>query len=153
MTKRKDIRHITMYDTPEESPGYLLWRVSTRWRSAVEKTLKSFDLTHPQFVILATLSWLTKDGNTINQVAIGCMAGLDPNTTSQIIRKLEEKQYITRIPSSTDERSKNVMATQRGRDILARALPTVEQVDKTFFAILKENELQDMKNIFQKLMG
>ncbi len=146
------MRHLTQYKGPEESPGYLLWRVSTRWRSNIEKTLKLFNLTHPQFVVLAALSWLTQDGDKVNQVDVGRMAGLDPNTTSQIIRGLEIKSFVTRVPSSVDERSKHPTVTPQGKDILARALPAVEQVDEAYFAALKDNELKNMKHAFQKLM-
>src|SRR3990172_12382089 len=105
-----NFKHISIHTTPDESPGYLLWRVSMQWRSSIEKVLKPFHLTHPQFVILAALGWLTKDGNTVNQLDIGRMAGLDPNTTSQILRGLDTKKLIKRI-HSVDARSKNPIVT------------------------------------------
>lgn len=130
-----DFTQISVHRTPEESPGFLLWRVSTQWRRAIEDVLKPLDLTHPQFVVLATVAWLTKEGQKISQAAIGRQAGLDPNTTSQILRSLQTKKLIDRVRSS-DERSKHPTLTLAGSRCLANALPAVERADAKFFAPL-----------------
>ncbi|GAB4226014.1 MAG: hypothetical protein Tsb0021_01570 [Chlamydiales bacterium] len=90
MSKSIDFKKISVHKGPETSPGFLLWHVSTSWRNCIECALKKFDLTHPQFVVLASLGWLTREENLVSQAIVGKMAGLDPNTTSQIIRGLEK---------------------------------------------------------------
>jgi len=148
--KKINFRHISQFETPEESPGYLLWLVSSFWRSKIEVVLKPLDLTHPQFVLLATIAWLTKDGKSVSQADIGRMAGLDPNTTSQIIRGLEAKKFIKRT-QSVDERSKNPTITILGSEQFSKALPAVESADRDFFAKLKTAEVGDIVQLFQKL--
>lgn len=150
MPKKINFRHISVHDTPEESPGFLLWCVSVKWRTAIEKVLKPLGLTHPQFVILATTGWLTRKGLLVSQIDIGRKAGLDPNTTSQIIRGLENKLLIIRT-QTFDERSKNPVLTAVGSSLLKQALPLVEAADHKFFAVLTPTELCDFINIFQKL--
>jgi DNA-binding MarR family transcriptional regulator len=108
-------------------------------------------LTHPQFVILATLGWLTRKGDRVTQALIGKMAGLDPNTVSQIIRRLEQKELIMREKSS-DGRAKNPILTMKGSNILKRALPAVETKDTEFFQQLIAEEIEYMIVIFQKLI-
>lgn len=151
MKKQNDVRHFTVYKTPEESPGYLLWRVSTQWRSSIEATLKPLDLTHPQFVVLAVTGWLTQDGAIVSQIEISRAAALDPNTTSQVIRALEAKELIERI-QTRDERSKNPIMTKKGRARLAQALPAVEQADTQFFNALNKKESEQIVTLFQKLL-
>jgi DNA-binding MarR family transcriptional regulator len=151
MSNLKHIKHLSLYETPDESPGYLLWRVSVRWRSAIEHALKPLHLTHPQFVILATLSWLTQDGALVNQAEVGQLAGLDPNTTSQILRGLEKKSIIQRI-ALQDERSKNPVLTEQGKNMLAQALPIVEKIDIQFFNTLNDLELKQLKDSFKTLL-
>jgi DNA-binding MarR family transcriptional regulator len=146
-----NFRHISKFETPDKSPGYLLWQVSTRWRIAIEAVLKPLNLTHPQFVLLATIAWLIKDGKSVSQADIGRMASLDPNTTSQIIRGLEAKQFIKRT-QSVDERSKNPTVTTLGAEQLSKALPAVEKADSDFFAKLETTEASDVVKLFQKLM-
>jgi DNA-binding MarR family transcriptional regulator len=151
MSKHIDFKHISLFQEPTESPGYLLWRVSIKWRSAIEKALKPLNLTHPQFVVLAVLAWLTKDGNKVSQAEVGKIAGLDPNTTSQILRGLEDKKLIKRI-QSVDERSKNPVLTATGTKVLAQAMPAVEREDELFFEKLKKNEVKNLVNCFEKLL-
>lgn len=146
-----DLEKLSFYKNAQESPGYLLWKVSLHWRSQIEKTLKEFDLTHPQFVVLATTGWLTRKNEKIAQIDISRATGLDPNTTSQILRGLEMKKIIKR-SRFLNERSKSPLLTTIGFDTLAKALPAVEQTDKLFFDLLTFKELNDFLKIFQKFL-
>lgn len=142
---------LSIHDIPKQSPGFLLWHVSTSWRNSIESVLKILELTHPQFVVLATLGWLTKDGSLVTQIAIGKMAGLDPNTNSQVIKGLEQKKLIKRVQSS-DGRAKNVSLTTSGSNILNQAMPAVENADSHFFNLLSAKELNLLIQTFQKLL-
>jgi DNA-binding MarR family transcriptional regulator len=150
MNRNVDFKHISVHEGPEKSPGFLLWHISTTWRAAIEAVLKPLDLTHPQFVVLATLGWLTRNGDRVSQAAIGSMAGLDPNTTSQIIRGLEAKKLVKRV-AAADVRSKNPLLTSSGSAKLTTALPAVEQADAAFFQQLTEQETTKILILFQKL--
>ncbi len=127
-----DFFQSSVFRRAEDSPGFLLWRVTTRWRREIETVLKPLGLTHPQYVILATIGWLTKDGKRVSQVDIGRHACLDPNTTSQILRGLEEKKFIER-GHMKDERSKLPSLTPDGAQILSQAIRAVETRDTEFF--------------------
>ena len=151
MSEGLNFEKISVHDTPKQSPGFLLWHISTSWRTSIESVLKTLGLTHPQFVVLATVGWLTRNGDLVNQVAIGKMAGLDPNTNSQIIKGLEQKGLAKRVPSS-DGRAKNVSLTKTGAHILNQALPAVEKADSHFFNLLNAKELNLMTQTFQKLV-
>ena len=58
------------FGTPSESNGFLLWKTTNLWQREIKKTLKEFDLTHTQFVILASSYWLSKQNKNITQVEI-----------------------------------------------------------------------------------
>lgn len=107
-------------------------------------------LTHPQFVVLATLGWLTRNGERVSQSDIGKMAKLDPNTISQIIKGLEQKALIKRVPAS-DGRAKNPILTTDGSQILMRAIPSVETADSKFLNALSHEERGYLIGLFQKL--
>lgn len=126
-----DFSQVSVHSGPEESPGYLLWKVSTLWRRAIEAVLQPLKLTHPQFVILAAIGWLTKEDKEIQQIEIARFAGLDPNTTSQILRSLHTKKLIHRNHSSG--RSKSPSLTVKGIETLQKAIPAVERADSDFF--------------------
>ena len=150
MRKNVNFKEISAHDTPDRSPGFLLWHISTSWRGSIETSLKPLGLTHPQFVVLATLGWLTRKGDFVTQAAVGKMAGLDPNTTSQILRGLEEKGLIQR-EQSPDARAKNPILTPKGREMVTQALPIVETMDHKFFNALSNKEMELMMRVFKKL--
>lgn len=145
-----DFNKISVYKTPGRSPGFLLWKVSTSWRTLIESVLEPLGLTHPQFVVLATLAWLTRDGDRVTQAAVSKMAGLDPNTASQVIKGLEKKNLIKREPS-LDGRAKNPMLTTQGKTTLTQALSAVEKADTQFFEVLSLSEQSNALDLFQKL--
>lgn len=141
---------ITEFEKAEDSPGFLLWQVSCKWRRAIERCLKNYDLTHPQFVVLAVTSWLTKNNNNISQIEIAKYSKIDIATTSQIIRALENKKYLIRKKTSTDERAKYPILTKIGGNLLEKALPQVEKVDREFFSCLKK-QTKDFNHLLRKL--
>lgn len=147
-----DFKAISLYAQPEDSPGYLLLKVSLQWKATIEDVLKQFDLTHPQFIILATTAWLTQDHQKVSQIDISRTAGFDPNTTSQILRGLEKKKLIKRM-RSLNERSKNPVLTDIGKEILIQALPAVEATDQFFFDRLNQHEMAQFVQIFTILMS
>lgn len=150
MSEKVDFKEISVHEAPERSPGFLLWHISTSWRSSIEAVLKPLNLTHPQFVVLATLGWLTQNEERVTQVAVGKLAGLDPNTTSQVVRGLEQKGFLKR-QQSTDGRAKNPFLTAKGKEVLSQALPAVEKTDHHFFSPFSSEETQRMIELFQKL--
>jgi DNA-binding MarR family transcriptional regulator len=150
MSDGLNFNKISAHQGPKQSPGFLLWHISTSWRSSVETVLKTFSLTHPQFVVLATTGWLTRNGELATQAAIGKLAGLDPNTASQILKGLEQKELIERM-QSTDARAKHPKLTSKGQAVLTNALPAVEKQDAEFFNTLTKEELKQLVQLFHKL--
>lgn len=144
-----DFEQVSSYEKAEESPGFLLWRVSTKWRRAIESILKTLNLTHPQFVVLATIGWLTRTNQKVSQIEISRHAELDPNTTSQILRSLQTKELIQR-ERSNDERSKCPFLTKQGAEILSKALPAVEKADQHFFSAVDLHQTKAIEAL-QKL--
>ncbi|MCH9611788.1 MAG: putative HTH-type transcriptional regulator [Chlamydiia bacterium] len=145
-----DYKEISAYETPDVSPGFLLWQISMSWRGLIESSLKPIDLTHPQFVVLACIGFLTQAGEGVTQAMVGKMANLDPNTLSQVLRGLEGKGLVVRKPS-TDGRVKNPFLTSKGKKKVRVAIPAVEGSDEAFFNQLTSSERKLLMKIFQKL--
>jgi DNA-binding MarR family transcriptional regulator len=149
----KDIpwKKISHFEGPEHSPGFLLWQVSTKWRRAIETALATLNLTHPQFVLLASLGWLTRYHTDVTQVELARHCGTDVNMTSQVLRSLEQKGYIERHRRKGDERSKFPKITEKGVKLVEQAIPLVEKVDDNFFGKLDSETTKKYIDILQKL--
>jgi DNA-binding MarR family transcriptional regulator len=118
---------------PEQSPGFLLWHVTLRWQRAIAAALAPLDLTHVQFVLLATAWWLNARGDDPNQLSLARQAGTDVKMTSEVLRKLEGKGLVLRTVDPADTRARRLRVTERGADLAARSLAVVEAVDASFF--------------------
>ncbi|MEV6429360.1 MarR family transcriptional regulator [Nocardia sp. NPDC051463] len=121
----------------DESPGLLLWQVTNRWQAAQRAALAPFDLTHVQFVLLASLTYLaTREEAPVMQRDLADHAATDPMMTSQVLRTLEQKGLIERRDHPHDRRAKALVPTQTGVTLANRALVAVENCDSEFFAPL-----------------
>ena len=120
---------------PADSPGFLLWRATLRWQRVMASTLRPFGLTHVQFVLLASLWWLTEvAGEMPSQRRLADHAGSDPMMTSQVLRTLETRGLLSRAAHPTDSRARQLAVTSEGAELAARAITAVEDADRVFFA-------------------
>lgn len=127
-------RLATAYDTADHSPGLLLWQVTNRWQSAQRAALKPFELTHVQFVLLASLTYL--EPGPVSQRELADHAATDPMMTSQVVRVLAQRGLVERTPDPSDGRAVALRATATGRQLANRAVVEVEACDERFFAAL-----------------
>ncbi|MCU1526198.1 MAG: MarR family transcriptional regulator [Microbacteriaceae bacterium] len=128
-------RLATGFDRSDDSTGLLLWQVTNRWQAAQRATLKSFELTHVQFVLLASLTWLATDG-AVTQRALADHAATDPMMTSQVLRALEARGLVARLAHPDDRRAMLVSVTDSGASLVNRAIGAVERCDAEFFGPL-----------------
>lgn len=126
---------------PGDSPGYLLWHVTLRWQREVTAALSPLGLTHVQFVLLACAWWLNGRGEHPNQMALASWAGTNVKMTSQVVRSLERKVLVERLPDPGDTRAKLVRVSRRGGELAPRAIDVVERVDRAFFAPVAEGQV------------
>ena len=117
-------------------------RVYNKWHSMIKKELKKMNLTHPQFVVLASLAYLSQDSNEVTQVMISKLSGIDVMTVSQILNLLEKNDFVKRKEHSRDTRAKAVILSKKGEEVLQKAVPLIEQIDEIFFKKLDTDEEQ-----------
>ncbi|MDQ2748851.1 MAG: MarR family transcriptional regulator [Actinomycetota bacterium] len=126
--------------SPADSPGFLLWHVTLSWQRAIAAALAPLQLTHAQFVLLASLWWLSEQGGAApNQLALAGQAGMDVKTTSQVLGRLEAKKLLTRTVDPGDTRAKQLHITAIGRRLAIHAIEAVEGADEQFFAPLGDS--------------
>jgi DNA-binding MarR family transcriptional regulator len=131
MTRRLETQHASA----DDSAGFLLWQVTNRWQAAQRAALKPFELTHVQFVLLASLTWLDADG-PVTQRQLADHAATDPMMTSQVLRALESRGFIERSAHPADGRAWALRVTPAGIALTNRAVAAVEACDNAFFGVL-----------------
>lgn len=129
-----DWNSISVFPEPRESPGFLLWRNFMRWQRELNNRLRPLGLTQPQFAIFAVCGWLTRNAQEVTQQEVADFLELDRMHISQILTRLEQNGLIERLATTTDLRTKQIRLTTVGDGLLVRAMPIVEEFDRTFFA-------------------
>ena len=137
----------TTFIDADDSPGLMLWRVTNTWQAAMRSALNPFDLTHVQFVLLATLVWMDSK-ISVTQRELASQARTDPMMTSQVLHALEAKNLIRRLPHPTDARARALIVTPAGVALANQANGAVEAADVDFFGRLATSQPE-----FVKLLG
>lgn len=127
------------FEKSDDSPGFLLWQLTMQWQRAIKRELDKLDLTHTQFVLLASLGWLLKSGQSVSQTDVANHSKTDRMMVSKVLRTLEEKKLVIRADHATDTRAKSLSLTPEGQSLLQKAIVVVEDTDHQFFEVLGQD--------------
>lgn len=141
------------FDKPEDSPGFLLWQTTMIWQRQIKRSLEPYDISHAQFVIMATLMWFEAHRYNTTQILIVNWSKLDKMTVSKSLRKLVALGCVNRIEHETDTRAKSVSLTEKGKEMVRTLVPIVEGIDSTFFGKASHKEQKSLVQILAKLIA
>jgi DNA-binding MarR family transcriptional regulator len=94
--------------------GFLIWRLSMRWRAAMDRALAPLGLTQAQYAVLAPLYGMTRGGARPSQRELADLTGLDPVYVSKLVRALEHGGLVTRSVKAADPRAVELALTAHG---------------------------------------
>lgn len=135
----------------EESSGFLLWQLTMLWQRKIKKELDKLDITHTQFVLLASIAWLSKTNSNISQVEIANHSKTDRMMVSKVLRTLIDKNMIERKEHPNDTRAKTIKLSSKGANVLQKAIIIVEKTDMQFFSKLGNDLPKLNKNMLTLL--
>jgi DNA-binding MarR family transcriptional regulator len=107
------------------TPGYLVWRLSTKWRVAVDRAVAPLGLTHAQYSLVASLYGMRRAGEHPSQRRLADHTGLEPLYVSKLARALESAGLVERTRNPHDPRAVQLALTERGEDVTRRAVAVV----------------------------
>ena len=111
---------------PSEEPVTgLVWRLSMRWRSAIDRAIAPLGLTNAQYSLLAPLRGLEQAGQRPSQRELASFTGLEPLYVSKLARGLEQAGLLERTGNPDDSRAVQLSLTGRGRELTAQAVARV----------------------------
>lgn len=139
------------FERAEDSPGFLLWQTTTLWQRKIKRALEAYDITHPQFVILATLLWFQAHDIETTQIQIATWTKLDKMTVSNALKGLAGKGFVQRGEHEKDTRAKTVRLTEAGENLIRQLIPVVEKVDAVFFGKLSEAQKSQVLELMKML--
>ncbi|MBO1336928.1 MarR family winged helix-turn-helix transcriptional regulator [Streptomyces sp. VRA16 Mangrove soil] len=115
------------------TPGYLVWRLSMKVRTAMDRALTPLGLTHATYSVLTSLHGLRRAGESPSQRQLADHTGLEPLYVSKLARSLEKAGLITRPRDAADSRALRLALTDEGEAVVERAIPVVRQLMARLF--------------------
>lgn len=139
------------FSKPEQSPGFMLWQTTITWQRLIKTALESYGISHAQFVIMAVTLWLEEQHLPPIQTEIVNTTKLDKMTVSKSLKKLTSDMLMQRNEHKQDTRAKTVILTAKGRTLIKKLIPLVEQIDKQFFDAINKSEQKQFLTILTEL--
>ena len=133
------------HDKADDSPGFLLWKLTALWQRKLGGIFDALALTQTQFAILASLLWFEQQHEPPTQARLVEQAKIDKMTLSKAIRKLEKNGLVIRDSSIEDARAIQVQFTVTGRQLIHQAIIAVESADDEFFSCLTVSQMEIYK--------
>ncbi|MDT0467773.1 MarR family winged helix-turn-helix transcriptional regulator [Streptomyces gibsoniae] len=112
--------------TEGATAGFLVWRLSMKWRVAVDRAVAPLGLTHAQYSLMASLYGMGRSGLRPSQRRLADHTGLEALYVSKLARALETAGLVARTRDPSDPRAMQLSLTEPGRDVTARAITVVQ---------------------------
>ncbi|MBK0370875.1 MarR family winged helix-turn-helix transcriptional regulator [Flavobacterium agrisoli] len=109
--------------------------------------LDELDITYSQYLVLMVL-W-EQDGQTVNQ--IGEKLYLDSGTLTPLLKRLENKKFISRKRKKEDERVVEIFLDEAGKQLKTKACEIPSKIQEKLN--LSQNELIELKTDIQKILN
>ncbi|MDH6627890.1 DNA-binding MarR family transcriptional regulator [Streptomyces sp. LBL] len=147
-----------MSDAPKAlspTPGYLVWRLANKWRTAVDQALAPLNLTHAQYVLLASLSGMEASGGQPSQRELADHTGLEALYVSKLARALEAAGLVGRTRDTEDTRVVRLALTDEGKAAVRPAVAAVQVLlDQLLTPLggLDDRRTEDFKRTLTQLL-
>jgi DNA-binding MarR family transcriptional regulator len=127
---------------------FALYRASRAITRAYGPLLEPLGITYPQYLVFLKL-W-ERDGITVNDLG-GCLA-LDSGTLTPLLKRLEQRELITRRRDKDDQRVVRIHLTPAGRALRTKAknVPT-DLAARAGFDLYKAKDLLALQKLRDEL--
>jgi DNA-binding MarR family transcriptional regulator len=124
---------------PCDASGYKLWQISNLWQRMINDTMAQHNITHVQYLLLATIVWMNNNKMTVNQKSLASQSQSHKMMTSKVLRSLEKNGLVTRSTNTLDTRYKDIHITEKGFDKYVEVQKEFKKVDSRFFEKIERN--------------
>lgn len=130
-----------MYESNIIAIDHLFNQVIKLWTKRKKQVLDNCGLTHSQFEILSAIYHFTVSRQEIIQIDLSEKTGIDPMTTSTILRNLEKKQFVTRMRGTKNTRVVYIKLTAEGIDVYKCAFSSISEMNNSLYCRVNRNNL------------
>lgn len=124
--------------------GYLIKTINDKLKVKVDESLKQYNLTLTQSLVLAFLN--SKNGQAL-QKEIELFLEVSHPTVVGIVSRMEQKGYITSWLDEQDKRNKIVKVTEQAKDLAVAMEQQMSSNEKALLASLSGEDVEQLKDL------
>jgi len=136
--------------TAKEITGRVV-RLASVFQTRFERVLKIYDLSLQVFSVLAAIR-VSGSPYAISPKQILATAFLTTGGLSNILKRLESRNLVTRIPDPSDRRGVLVQLTAKGKEVIEEALLEQIEEEKKITTILSQEEQATLQQLLSKVL-
>ncbi len=118
------------------------------WTKAIEKSIKSSNITVSQFVALQALLFNKKP---MSPTHISRLLPIEVHSVTPMIDKLYKNELVTRRRSKTSRRSVDINITEKGKELLYELGPSINELFESVFGQLSKNDRAALERIMRQI--
>ena len=111
-----------------------------------------YNITNSEFDVMRCIKMSQSEDNTLSPTQIYQKLMFTSGAITKVLKKLEKKQYIIRLATEYDKRSKLVQLTKAGHKVIQKAILDVFAFEEECFSHLNEEEKKTFKNLTMKML-
>jgi MarR family transcriptional regulator, lower aerobic nicotinate degradation pathway regulator len=131
----------------EDQVGFLMRRANQRHTAIFADGMAAVELTPTQFTALVKIVELGR----VTQNHLGRLAAMDPATIQGVVRRLMDRDLVTRTADPLDRRTIVLAPTQAGLALAAQAVVAGRKITEATLADLSVAERRQLLSLLRKL--
>lgn len=132
--------------------GRMIKNISVYIEQNCNKDLLDLNLTRAQIGVLIYIYAKCEEGIEVNQIDIEKEFNLKNPTVTGILNRLQDKDFIKRVPSEKDKRFKKIIITENTEKIVINGKNKIEELEKNLLSSLTDNERDELQRILSKII-
>jgi DNA-binding MarR family transcriptional regulator len=108
-----------------------------------------YDLLHSHISVLASLYF---NKNALSPTELYDATLFSSGGMTKVLKKLEDRNLIERIPSPNDKRSMLINLTKEGEVLIIECMEGLVESKEKLFSVLTQKEKKDLQNILAKVI-
>ncbi|WP_287825963.1 MarR family winged helix-turn-helix transcriptional regulator [Clostridium sp.] len=131
-----------------DSMGFLFGKVTEQMIDKFNVELNSYQIDSKEFGLMTVVTSMSNS----TQQQVGEVLHIDRTTMVKRVDHLEALGCLTRVKNAVDRRTYNLELTSKGEQMLRELWPTLVDCERGVLSALTDEELQNLKSIFTKLV-
>lgn len=117
----------------------------------VDQVLVPYDITNQQARIVGAIAMMLEKSPSVKQKDIENIFGLKSSSITSLMQGLEKKEFIKRVTGINDTRTKELVLTDKGKELVAISRKVFDDVEKAMVKEFSDEERNQFLNYLERV--